>query len=358
MPSKDPSTQEKGFRTSMLGFDKNDVLAYINALANETQQRELEYQQTIDELNAQLDKLKKDQANARRCVEKLQAELNQATQRAETAEKAGSDAVTKLRSVEERASDYQNKYKESQQSLFTLQFQKHDLEKQIAEMEAMIPKGGMPTMAATPVPKPAAAEPAPEPVKPVQPAQPSQPTAEETPAPVNVTEEARIEAKKILADARLNAESAERRLRQQEDDQKARMADNARALAAGVQLLRDRLSRVDEKLASASMDLENATGAIYQALDDTSKDLENLGADMRSFGKLRPAAKPAPAAQPQAQPQAAPAPARAKVSPRRVRSGAPQPAQESVRRLRRSAPARPVSQELGDAMNRLDKRSQ
>lgn len=352
MPSKEPPIQEKGFRTSMLGFDKNDVLAYMNALANETQQRELEYQQTIDELKTQLEKLKKDQANARRCVEKLQAELTQATQRAETAEKAGSDAVTKLHDAEERAAGYQSKYKECQQSILELQFQKRDLEKQIEEMEAMIPKGGMPTMAATPVPKTVPATPAPEPVKPV---------VEETPAPVvNVTEEARIEAKKILADARLNAEAAERRLRQQESDQKARMEDNARALAAGVQLLRDRLTRVDEKLASASMDLENATGAIYQALDDTSSDLESLGADMRSFGKLRPAAKPAAAPQASASPaeQATPAapPARAKVSPRRVRPSQPTP--EPVRRLRRTAaPSRPVSEELGDALDRLDKRS-
>ena len=344
MPSKNPSIQEKGFRTSMLGFDKNDVLAYMNALANETQQRELEYQQTIDELNAQLDKLKKDQANARRCVEKLQAELNQATQRAETAEKAGSDAVTKLRDTEERATGYQSKYKECQQTILSLQFQKRDLEKQIEEMEAMIPKGGMPTMAATPAP--AAPQPAPAP------APAPEPPKAATPAPANVTEEARIEAKKILAEARLNAETAERRLRQQEDDQKARMADNARALAAGVQLLRDHLTRVDEKLASASMDLENATGAIYKALDDTTQDLENLGADMRSFGKLRPAAKPV-----SAQPNAAPAaPARAKVSPRRVRPAAQPSAPEPVKRLRRTA-ARPVSQELGDALDRLDRKS-
>ena len=128
------------------------------------------------------------------------------------------------------------------------------------------------------------------------------------------------------------------------------MTDNARALAAGVQLLRDRLARVDEKLASASMDLENATGAIYQALDDTSTDLENLGADMRSFGRLRPAAQP-PAA-----PQVPPA--RAKVSPRRVRPTPSQPEQEPVKRLRRTAAvSRPVSQELGEALDRLDKTS-
>ena len=88
MPSQEPSIQDKGFRTSMFGFDKNDVLAYMNALANETQQREVELQQTIDELNAQVEKLKKEQSNARICVEKLQNELNQATARAEAAEKA------------------------------------------------------------------------------------------------------------------------------------------------------------------------------------------------------------------------------------------------------------------------------
>ena len=43
MPSEPMNIQEQGFRSSLFGFDKNDVLAYMNALANEAQQHELEY---------------------------------------------------------------------------------------------------------------------------------------------------------------------------------------------------------------------------------------------------------------------------------------------------------------------------
>ena len=43
MPSSQTlsALQEKGFRTTFRGFDKNDVLAYMNALANEAQQLSL-----------------------------------------------------------------------------------------------------------------------------------------------------------------------------------------------------------------------------------------------------------------------------------------------------------------------------
>ena len=96
MPSQEPAIQtlqEKGFRTSFRGFDKNDVLAYMNALANETQQRESEYEEQIDRLKAQNEKLRSEQSAARACVDKLQSDLAGATQRAETAEKAASAAA-------------------------------------------------------------------------------------------------------------------------------------------------------------------------------------------------------------------------------------------------------------------------
>ena len=47
MPSDSMNIQEQGFRSRMFGgFDKNDVLAYMNTLANEAQQHELEYQES------------------------------------------------------------------------------------------------------------------------------------------------------------------------------------------------------------------------------------------------------------------------------------------------------------------------
>ena len=47
MPSEPMNIQEQGFRSSLFGFDKNDVLAYMNALANEAQQHELEYNRCL-----------------------------------------------------------------------------------------------------------------------------------------------------------------------------------------------------------------------------------------------------------------------------------------------------------------------
>ena len=42
MPSDSMNIQEQGFRSRMFGgFDKNDVLAYMNTLANEAQQHDL-----------------------------------------------------------------------------------------------------------------------------------------------------------------------------------------------------------------------------------------------------------------------------------------------------------------------------
>ena len=50
------------------------------------------------------------------------------------------------------------------------------------------------------------------------------------------------------------------------------MAENARSIASGVMLVRERLARVDERLSAATLDLDGLTQAIYQALDQTEAD--------------------------------------------------------------------------------------
>ena len=59
MPSSQTlsALQEKGFRTTFRGFDKNDVLAYLNALDNENRQHSAEQEEQIAQLQAQLDKM-------------------------------------------------------------------------------------------------------------------------------------------------------------------------------------------------------------------------------------------------------------------------------------------------------------
>ena len=168
----------------------------------------------------------------------------------------------------------------------------------------------------------------------------------------DLVREAKLEAGKILADARLYAESAEKELKQQADVQKSRMAENARSIASGVMLVRERLARVDERLSAATLDLDGLTQAIYQALDQTEAELKELGTDMRSFAQGTPetdipVAAPAPTA-----PAAAPKPAerlrvKAKAQPVQHKSAAP----AATHRLRNTR--RPVSQLLQDEIDRL-----
>ena len=89
MPSSQTlSAAGKGLPNTFRGFDKNDVLAYLNALDNENRQHSAEQEEQIAQLQAQLDKMRSEQSAARACVEKLQSDLSAANQRAEAAEKS------------------------------------------------------------------------------------------------------------------------------------------------------------------------------------------------------------------------------------------------------------------------------
>lgn len=176
----------------------------------------------------------------------------------------------------------------------------------------------------------------------------------------DLVREAKIEAGKILADARLYAESAERELKQQAETQKNRMAENARSIASGVMLVRERLARVDERLSAATLDLDGLTQAIYQALDQTEAELKDLGTDMRSFAQGTPETDipapvpPRPAAKPAAPSPEKPAERlRVKAKAQPVHHTAPA---APVHRLRNTR--RPISQLLQDQIDKLGREEQ
>lgn len=379
MPSGEPKVPEQGFRRRVVGgFDENDVLAYVNALVNESQQQQMEYEEQIRQLQGQIDKLKKEQANARTCVEKLQDELLQQTRRAEKAESDHAESEKKLaESIEQysvsesRASGYQGKYRQSQKTLLEWQNKCQELEEELDQLRA--------EKAAQPEPAPAAPAPAADP-------EPAAPAVVPEPVPQPQPESPSIEARKILADARIYAENAERRMRQEAEEQKKRMAENAKDLAAGVMVLRERLNRVDEKLSAAALDLENATAAIYAALDHTDADLESLGVKLNDFAEGTPESDlpilpeeepeqepqppvPAPPTPPEVptapagmfrpaerlRPTAAPAAAPAARRVRPVAKSKPTPPPKRLRRTIHNSGSsrRAVAQSLLDAINRM-----
>ena len=324
--------QEQGFRSSLFGFDKNDVLAYMNALANEAQQHELEYNRQLQQLQSKLDELRSERSTADSRMEALKAELAAATQRADTAEAKRREADEQLETIKQKTASFQSTQRESQKNANIWQLKCHDLQQQVDELQKQL------TAART-----------------LNTAAPASPTSD-------LVREAKLEAGKILADARLYAESAERELKQQAETQKNRMAENARSIASGVMLVRERLARVDERLSAATLDLDGLTQAIYQALDQTEAELKDLGTDMRSFAQGTPETdipapvppRPAAAARP-----AAPAPEkpaerlRVKAKAQPVHHTAPAAPAHRLRNTRR-----PISQLLQDQIDKLGSEEQ
>ena len=333
MPSDSMNIQEQGFRSRMFGgFDKNDVLAYMNTLANEAQQHELEYQEKLRQLQSQLDDLRSQRSDAEARVDALKAELAAANQRADLAESKRRESDEQLQKAQAAAENVQSEHREIQKNANIWQLKCHDLQQQNETLTQQLAAARQ--LNAAPAPTP------------------------------DVVREAKLEAQKILADAKLYAESAEKELKQQADTQKSRMAENARGIASGVMLVRDRLARVDQRLSAATLDLDNLTLAIYQALDETEAELKELGVEMRDYAQGTPetdipvepveeavAAPAAPQPVPQAQPVQQTPVAPPKPEKFRVKATPHRAPAKPVRRLR--SVNRPVSQLLQDQIDRM-----
>ena len=327
MPSEPMNIQEQGFRSSLFGFDKNDVLAYMNALANEAQQHELEYNRQLQQMQSKLDDLRNERSAGDSRIEALKAELAAATQRADAAEAKRREADEQLETIKKKTASFQSTQRENQKNANIWQLKCHDLQQQVDELQKQLASARQLNTTVAP----------------------AAPTSD-------LVREAKLEAGKILADARLYADSAEKELKQQADLQKSRMAENARSIASGVMLVRERLARVDERLSAATLDLDGLTQAIYQALDQTEAELKELGTAMRSFAQGTPetdipVSAPRPAAKAAAPAGDKPAErlrVKAKAQPVQHKPAAPAP----VHRLRNTR--RPVSQLLQDQIDRLN----
>ena len=254
-----------------------------------------------------------------------------ANQRAEAAETRRRESEEQLETLQKQTASYQSNQRESQKNANIWQLKHHDLQQKNDDLQKQVE----------------------ELQKQLDSARQLNTSSLSAPAS-DLVREAKLEAGKILADARLYAESAEKELKQQADSQKNRMAENARSIASGVMLVRERLARVDERLSAATLDLDGLTQAIYQALDQTEAELKELGTDMRSFAQGTPETDP-PAPLPP-RPAAAQTPASKPADRLRVKAKKAQSAHHTppapAHRLRNTR--RPVSQLLQDQIDRLN----
>ena len=105
-------------------------------------------------------------------------------------------------------------------------------------------------------------------------------------------EKAKEDAAAIVAQAKVEKSKA-----------KAGLAESADGIAASIAVLKAQLAAVDAKILGATGDLQKATDGITAALGNTERSLSSLGAQVERFPENAPAAQPQPA-----QPAAPPAP--------------------------------------------------
>lgn len=105
-------------------------------------------------------------------------------------------------------------------------------------------------------------------------------------------EKAKEDAAAIVAQAKVEKSKA-----------KAGLAESADGIAASIAVLKAQLAAVDAKILAATGDLQKATDGITAALGNTERSLSSLGAQVERFPENAPAAQPQPA-----QPVAPPAP--------------------------------------------------
>lgn len=88
----------------------------MNALANEAQQHELEYNRQLQQLQSKLDELRSERGTADSRMEALKAELAAATQRADTAEAKRREADEQLETIKKKTASFQSTQRESQKT--------------------------------------------------------------------------------------------------------------------------------------------------------------------------------------------------------------------------------------------------
>ena len=97
-------------------------------------------------------------------------------------------------------------------------------------------------------------------------------------------EKAKEDAAAIVAQAKVEKSKA-----------KAGLAESADGIAASIAVLKAQLAAVDAKILAATGDLQKATDGITAALGNTERSLSSLGAQVERFPENAPAAQPQPA---------------------------------------------------------------
>ena len=295
------------FKTSLMGFQKAQVLAYIDELSAQALAAQKQHEEAAAALQKELDAAKADNDLLLEKTKEVCDRLTSEEKRAGEAESRARAISEQLLHMEETANGYKSRLFTKEQETVVLRSdnarltqelerQHQQLEQALADLEAARAEGE-------------------------EKARQGQAELERQRSAFEEEKQAGLRrAQEEQAQAQRRMEQQQEEARRQIDLEKARFDQtrraqqesaraSARQMADTVLLLRSQLEQVDRQIADAAERLQKATGAIYAALGETEQNLEALGAQAESFPKPLPA-RPG-------QPKDHPRPERDKRPPRR-----------------------------------------
>ena len=295
------------FKTSLMGFQKAQVLAYIDELSAKALETQRQQEQAAEALRRELENAKADNGVLLEKTREVCDKLTSEEKRAEEAESRARAASEQLLHMEETASGYKSRLFTKEQETVVLRAdnarlteqleqQHRQLEQALADLEAARAEGE-------------------EKARQGRQELERQRSAfeEEKQADLCRMEQEKADAQRQMEQqreaARRELELEKARFDQTRRTQQESARQSAQQMADTVLLLRSQLEQVDRQIAEAAERLQRATGAIYTALGETEQNLAALGAQADSFPKPLPE-QPAP-------PKVQPRPGRDKRPPRR-----------------------------------------
>lgn len=292
-------TKPGEFKTSLMGFKKADVLAYVDDLAARTLQQQKQHEENAARLQKDLDALRADNDLLVEKTREVCDRLGDEEKRAEQAEARAKELAGQLLQIEKAADTYKSRLFSKEQEAVVLKADNQRLSELLATRQQELETARAAANEAETARRQA-----------VQQTETQRQELEQKLA----GETAALQAERLREAAELEAQRAEqaRQLQAQKQNvqrqlelEKARLAEQARQekqqLQTGAQhiedtvlLLRSQLEEVDQKIAAASEQLQRATSAIYEALGETEQSLEQLGAQVERFPQPAPSAPKSP----------------------------------------------------------------
>ena len=281
-----PEGKPGEFKTSLMGFKKADVLAYVDELAAKSLAEQQEHEQKAAQLQKELDGLRADNdllmEKTREVCDKLTGEEKRAVD-AETRAKALAEQLLHL---EETANTYKNRLFTKEQEAVVLKSDNQRLTELLATRQQEIEAARTQAQQA-------------EQARAQERQQAARRQEELEREQANRLEEERARCARQLESeqqaAQREVELGKAHLAEQARREKQELQQGAQQIADSVLLLRSQLDEVDRKIAQAAQQLQNATRGIYAALGETEGSLEQLGAQVEQFPRCEaPKKEPRP----------------------------------------------------------------